>query len=68
MIDADLVPGERARLHAALANLIGSGELDWSDSPPRCRALGPGARPVKALEWSVRAAFASSALASWPPR
>jgi hypothetical protein len=36
MIDADLLPGERARLHAALthtlANLLGSCELDWSDS------------------------------------
>jgi hypothetical protein len=33
VIDADLVPGEQARLHAALAhtlaNLLGSGELDW---------------------------------------
>ena len=47
VIDADLLPGERARLHAALANLLGSGELDWSDSPPSCRALGPGARSVK---------------------
>ena len=41
------VAGERTRLHAALANPVGSGERDWSDSPPRCRALGPGARPVK---------------------
>jgi hypothetical protein len=47
VIDADLLPGERARLRAALANLLGSGELDWSDSPPRCRGLGPGARSVK---------------------
>ena len=52
VIDADLLPGERARLHAALAhtlaNLLGSGELDWSDSRRRGgRALGPGARSVK---------------------
>jgi hypothetical protein len=73
VIDADLLPGERARLHAALAhtlaNLLGSGELDWSDSAAEVAAHWGRAHDLsKALEWSVRAAFASSALASRPPR
>jgi len=73
VIDADLVPGERVRLYAALAhtlaNLLGSGELDWSDSAAEVAAHWGRARDLsKALEWSVRAAFASSALASRPPR
>ena len=73
VIDADLLPGERARLHAALAHtladLLGSGELDWSDSTAEVAAPWGRAHDLsKALEWSVRAAFASSALASRPPR
>jgi predicted ATPase len=73
VIDADLVPGERVRLHAALAhtlaNLLGSGELDWSDSAAEVAAHWGRAHDLsKALEWSVRAAFASSALASRPLR
>ena len=73
VIDADLLPGERARLHAALAhtlaNLLGSGELDWSASAAEVAAHWGRAHDLsKALEWSVRAAFASSALASRPPR
>jgi hypothetical protein len=73
VIDADLLPGERARLHAALAhtlaNLLGSGELDWSDSAAEVAAHWGRAHDLsKALEWLVRAAFASSALASRPPR
>jgi hypothetical protein len=68
VIDADLLPGERARLHAALANLLGSGELDWSDSAAEVAAHWGRAHDLSmALEWSVRAAFASSALASRPP-
>jgi hypothetical protein len=69
VIDADLLPGERARLHAALANLLGSGELDWSDSAAEAAVHWGRTHDLpKALEWSVRAAFASSALASRPPR
>jgi hypothetical protein len=73
VIDADLVPGERARLPAALAhtlaNLLGSGGLDWSGSAAEVAAHWGWAHDLsKALEWSVRAAFASSALASRPPR
>jgi hypothetical protein len=73
VIDADLLPGERARLHAALAHnlvdLLGSGELDWSGAAAEVAVHRDRThdRP-KALEWSVRAAFASSASASRPPR
>ena len=73
VIDADLLPGERARLHAALAHnlvdLLGSGELDWSGAAAEVAVHRDRThdRP-KALEWSVRAAFASSASASRRPR
>jgi predicted ATPase len=73
VIDADLLPGERARLHAALAhtlaNLLGSGELDWSDSAAEVAAHWDRAHDLpKALEWSVRAACVSSPSAARPPR
>jgi predicted ATPase len=73
VIDADLLLGERARLHAALAHnladLLGSGELDWSSSAAEVAVHWDRTHDLpKALEWSVRAAFASSALASRPPR
>jgi DNA-binding CsgD family transcriptional regulator/tetratricopeptide (TPR) repeat protein len=61
VIDADLLPGERARLHAALghtvADLLRSGELDWSGSAAEVAAHWYRAGdPPQALEWSVRAA------------
>jgi hypothetical protein len=58
VIDADLLPGERARLHAALAHnlvdLLGSGELDWSGAAAEVAVHRDRThdRP-KALEWSV---------------
>jgi hypothetical protein len=56
-------------LRAAVTNLLGSGGLDWSDSAAEVAAHWGRAHDLsKALEWSVRAAFASSALASRPPR
>jgi DNA-binding CsgD family transcriptional regulator/tetratricopeptide (TPR) repeat protein len=61
VIDADLLPGERARLHTALArtvvDLLGSGELDWSGSAAEVAVHWyRGGDLPKALEWSVRAA------------
>jgi DNA-binding CsgD family transcriptional regulator/tetratricopeptide (TPR) repeat protein len=60
VIDADLLPGERARLHTALAHtladLLGSGELDWSGSAAEVAVHWDRAGDLpKALEWSVRA-------------
>jgi AAA ATPase domain len=57
---ADLLPGERARLHTALArtiaDLLGSGELDWPGSAGEVAAHWGRAHDLpKALEWSVRA-------------
>jgi DNA-binding CsgD family transcriptional regulator/tetratricopeptide (TPR) repeat protein len=62
VIDADLLPGERAQLHTALARtiaeLVASGELDRSGSAAEVAAHWYLARnPPKALEWSVRAAI-----------
>jgi DNA-binding CsgD family transcriptional regulator/tetratricopeptide (TPR) repeat protein len=61
VIDADLLPGERARLHTALAHIIAellpSGELDWSGSAAEVAVHWYLAHDLpKALEWSVRAA------------
>jgi DNA-binding CsgD family transcriptional regulator/tetratricopeptide (TPR) repeat protein len=61
VIVADLLPGERARLHAALAHtvvdLLGSGELDWSGSAAEVAAHWHRAGDLQqALAWSVRAA------------
>jgi DNA-binding CsgD family transcriptional regulator/tetratricopeptide (TPR) repeat protein len=60
VIDGDLLPGERARLHTALAHtvadLLGSGELDWSGSAAQVAVHCDRAGDLpKALEWSVRA-------------
>jgi DNA-binding CsgD family transcriptional regulator len=60
VIDTDLLPGERTRLHTALAHtvaeLLGSGELDWPGSAAEVAVHWDraGDRP-NALEWSVRA-------------
>src|SRR5215213_4046197 len=60
VIDADLLPGERTRLHTALAHtvadLLGSGELDWPGSAAEVAVHWDraGDRP-NVLEWSVRA-------------
>jgi class 3 adenylate cyclase/tetratricopeptide (TPR) repeat protein len=64
VVDADLLPGERARLHAALAHavadLLGSGELDWSGSTAEVAVhwYQAGNLP-KALAWSIRAGAAA---------
>jgi DNA-binding CsgD family transcriptional regulator/tetratricopeptide (TPR) repeat protein len=60
VIDGDLLPGERARLHTALANTVvdlpGSGELDWSGSAAEVAVHWDRASNLpNALEWSVRA-------------
>jgi DNA-binding CsgD family transcriptional regulator/tetratricopeptide (TPR) repeat protein len=60
VVDADLLPGERARLHAALAHavadLLRSGELDWPGSAAEVAVHWYQARDLpNALEWSVRA-------------
>jgi tetratricopeptide (TPR) repeat protein len=60
VIDADLLPGERTRLHAALArtiaDLLGSGELDWPASAAEVAVHWDRAHDLPtALEWSVRA-------------
>jgi ATP/maltotriose-dependent transcriptional regulator MalT len=62
VIDADLLPGERTRLHTALAHIIAdllrSGELGWSGSAAEVAVHWYLARDLpKALEWSVRAAI-----------
>jgi DNA-binding CsgD family transcriptional regulator/tetratricopeptide (TPR) repeat protein len=60
VIETDLLPGERTRLHTALAHtvadLLSSGELDWSGSAAEVAVHWDraGDRP-NALEWSVRA-------------
>jgi DNA-binding CsgD family transcriptional regulator/tetratricopeptide (TPR) repeat protein len=60
VVDADLLPGERARLHAALAHavadLLHSGELDGPGSAAEVAVHWYQARDLpNALEWSVRA-------------
>jgi DNA-binding CsgD family transcriptional regulator/tetratricopeptide (TPR) repeat protein len=60
VVDADLLPGERARLHAALAHtvadLLGSGELDWSGSAAEVAVHWYRAGDLpNALQWSLRA-------------
>jgi tetratricopeptide (TPR) repeat protein len=62
VIDVDLLPGERTRLHTALAHtvadLLDSGELDRSGSAVEVAVHWYLARNLpKALEWSVRAAI-----------
>jgi DNA-binding CsgD family transcriptional regulator/tetratricopeptide (TPR) repeat protein len=60
VVDADLLPDERTRLHTGLArtmiDLLGSGELDWSGSAAEVAVHWYRARDLpNALEWSVRA-------------
>jgi predicted ATPase len=60
VIDGDLLPGERARLHTALAHtvadLLGSSELEWFGSAAEVAGHWYRAGDLpKALEWSVRA-------------
>jgi DNA-binding NarL/FixJ family response regulator len=60
VVDADLLPGERGRLHAALArtvaDLLRSGEFDRSGSAAEVAVHWYRARDLpKALAWSVRA-------------
>jgi predicted ATPase len=62
VIDVDLLPGERTRLHTALAHtvadLLDSGELDRSGSAAEVAVHWYLARNLpRALEWSVRAAI-----------
>jgi predicted ATPase len=63
VIDADLLPGERARLHTALADLLGSGELDWSGSAAEVAVHRSRAGDLpNALAWSVRAGVEADGL------
>jgi DNA-binding CsgD family transcriptional regulator/tetratricopeptide (TPR) repeat protein len=60
VIDADLLPGERARLHTAfartIADLLGSGELEGSGSVAEVAVHWYRAHDLpEVLEWSVRA-------------
>jgi predicted ATPase len=67
VVDADLLPGERGRLHAALARTIadlrGSGELNWSGSAAEVAVHWYRAGDLpNALEWSVRAGADADAI------
>jgi predicted ATPase len=67
VVDADLLPGERTWLHTALAHtiadLLGSGELDWSGSAAEVAVHWDRAGDLpKALEWSVRAGVEADGL------
>jgi len=67
VVAADLLPGERARLHTALArtiaDLLGSGELNWSGSVAEVAVHWDRAGDLpKALEWSVRAGVEADSL------
>jgi DNA-binding CsgD family transcriptional regulator/tetratricopeptide (TPR) repeat protein len=60
VVEGEMLPGERARLHTALAHtmadLLGSGELDWSGSAAQVAVHWYRADDLpNALEWSVRA-------------
>jgi predicted ATPase len=60
VVGDDLLPGERVRLHTALADtvtdLLHSGELDWSGSAAEVAVHWYRARDLpRALAWSVRA-------------
>ena len=70
VIDADLLPGERTRLHTALAHtvtkLVGSGDLDRSGSVAEVAVHWYSARNLpKALEWSVRAAIEADGMQAY---
>jgi DNA-binding CsgD family transcriptional regulator/tetratricopeptide (TPR) repeat protein len=58
VVDADLLPGERSRLHTAFAramvDLLGSGDMDGSAAEVAVHWY-QGSNLPKALEWSVRA-------------
>jgi len=63
----ELLPGERARLHAALADsiadVLGSGAMDWSGSAAEVAVHWHRARDLpKALEWSIGAAVEAEAM------
>jgi tetratricopeptide (TPR) repeat protein len=67
VIDGDLLPGERTRLHAVLAHtladLLGSGELDWSGSAGEIAVHWDRAGDLpKTLAWSVRAGVEADGL------
>jgi tetratricopeptide (TPR) repeat protein len=67
VIDADLLPGERAGLHTDLAHtvadLLGSGELDWAGSAAEVAVHWYQAGdPPNALAWSVRAGVEADGL------
>jgi DNA-binding CsgD family transcriptional regulator/tetratricopeptide (TPR) repeat protein len=67
VVDGDLLPGERARLHTALArtvaDLLGSGELDWAGSAAEVAVHWNRAHELpEALEWSVRAGAEADAI------
>jgi DNA-binding CsgD family transcriptional regulator/tetratricopeptide (TPR) repeat protein len=67
VVDADLLPGERTRLHTALAHtvadLLDSGELDWIGSAAEVAVHWYQARDLPmALAWSVRAAVEADAM------
>jgi DNA-binding CsgD family transcriptional regulator/tetratricopeptide (TPR) repeat protein len=67
VLDADLLPGERGRLHAALARTIadlrGSGELNWSGSAAEVAVHWDRAGDLpNALQWSVRAGADADAI------
>jgi DNA-binding CsgD family transcriptional regulator len=67
VVDADLLPGERTRLHTALAHtvvdLLGAGEPGWSGSAAEVAVhwYRAGNLP-NALEWSVRAGVEADAI------
>jgi DNA-binding CsgD family transcriptional regulator/tetratricopeptide (TPR) repeat protein len=70
VLDADLLPGERARLHTALArtvaDLLGSGELDWSGSAAEVAVHWDRAGDLpNALEWSVRAGVEADGICAY---
>ena len=63
----ELLPGERARLHAALADSIadglGSGAMDWSGSAAEVAVHWHRAHDLpKAVQWSIRAAVEAEAM------
>jgi DNA-binding CsgD family transcriptional regulator len=67
----NLLPGERTRLYSALANaiadLLGSGELDWSGSAAEVAVHWYQARDLpKALVWSVRAGVEADGSYAYP--
>jgi DNA-binding CsgD family transcriptional regulator/tetratricopeptide (TPR) repeat protein len=70
VVAADLLPGERIRLHTAFAramvDLLSSGELDWSGSASEVAVhwYQAGNLP-KALKWSVRAGVEANEICAY---